>query len=64
MLDWATIRYHRGDAERAIELAAPIAAWGESARLQTEGVAVWARMIVALAEAPTPKMRSRSPWPT
>ena len=50
MLDWATIRYHRGDAERAIELAAPIAAWGESARLQTEGVAVWARLIIALAE--------------
>jgi hypothetical protein len=50
MLDWATIRYHRGDTERALELAAPIAAWGESARLQTEGVVGWARMIVALAE--------------
>ena len=50
MLEWATINLFRGDTTRALELATPIAAWGESARLQTEGVIALAKMIVALAE--------------
>ena len=50
MVEWALINLFRGDTTRALELATPIAAWGESARLQTEGVIALAKMIVALAE--------------
>ena len=50
MLEWAPISLFRGDTTPTLELATPIAAWGESARLQTEGVIALARMVVALAE--------------
>jgi class 3 adenylate cyclase/tetratricopeptide (TPR) repeat protein len=47
MLDVATVAMHRGETERARELASEYAAWDESAHVQVRGVRLWARVIVA-----------------
>ncbi len=49
-LDLATLALLRGESERAVELASPYTAWGDTARVQSRGMGLWARAIVAAAE--------------
>ncbi len=49
-LDLASLALLRGESARAVELAFPYTAWGDTARVQSRGVGIWARAIVAAAE--------------
>ena len=51
MLDLAIVALHRGDTERARELAIEYTDWQETAHEQAAGVRIWARVVVAQAEA-------------
>jgi len=50
MLDLAQMALYRGELERVLELAAPYAAWGETADLQATGVRILAGVQIAQAE--------------
>jgi hypothetical protein len=51
MLEVATIALRRGDNERVRELAVEYASWEETANRQAAGVRIWARTLLAQAEA-------------
>ena len=50
MLDLAQMALYRGELEQVLELAAPYAAWGETASTQAKGVRSWAYVQIAQAE--------------
>jgi hypothetical protein len=49
-LHLATMALFRGEADRAVALAAPFTSWRDSARVHARGVGVWARSLVATAD--------------
>jgi hypothetical protein len=51
-LSLAQIALHRGEPERAVELAAEYAEWAaDAADIQSRGIGIWARVLIAQAES-------------
>ena len=50
ILDLAQIAFHRGEADRVVELAGDYTGWDDATHVQVRGVGVWARVLVAQAE--------------
>ena len=51
VLDLAQMALYRGEHERVCELAGEYATWTDTAHVQVHGVGIWARTLVAQAEA-------------
>ena len=51
ILDRAQMALYRGERGRVVELAAEYASWGETAFTQTATIGIWARVLIAQAEA-------------